>query len=386
MHQYPHTYPPPGRMIHVFVGTKAQLIKMAPLMHELERRNVPYRFINAGQHAATIATLLAQFDLRPPDVTLFSSAGNISSLREGFAWLFRLLWQALIHPAQTRQMVFGGYGGLCFIHGDTATTLISLIMARRAGLSVAHVESGLRSFNIFSPFPEELIRLIAMRFSDLLFAPNEWAYQNLQKMKIRGKAVLAGGNTIIDALAYAQKKASQEGLSFALPGHRYAVMSIHRFETIRVRRRLNRVVQLACSVAERLPLKFILHKPTAHYLQKFGLLRALRDTPRIELLDLQPYLLFVQMLKSAEFVITDGGSIQEETAVLGTPCLILRTRTERRDGLGRNALLAGTNEEVIESFLENFAAYRFPPLYTRREGAATPSASIVTEALRWLDR
>jgi len=369
--------PSAGPLLHFFIGTKAQLIKMAPIMQELDRRGVAYRFINAGQHAATLSVLIEQFGLRPPDVSLRSGTDNISRLSQGIAWLGGLLWQAMVRPGRVRAEVFGGRGGLVLIHGDTATTLISAIMAKRAGLDVAHVEAGLRSYNVLDPFPEELIRLVAMRLADLLFAPDEWAMGNLRRMRVRGAVEWSGGNTIADTLAFAQSLPEVE------TGSGHAVMSIHRFETIQSRGRLARVIALARRIGAERPVRFVTHGPTLNYLKRHNLLAELESAPGVEMLPLQDYLTFVAMIRRAAFIVIDGGSIQEESAILGVPCLVLRNRTERRDGLGQNALLAGSDEAKITGFLADFERYRCQPAV--RGGGEGPAARIADLSLRWLD-
>lgn len=368
--------------IHLFVGTKAQLIKMAPIMQELDRRGITYRFINAGQHAASISPLIEQFALRKPDITLHHSEENIANLRQGLAWIGKLVWQTIVGPEEIHRTVFGGCGGVVLIHGDTATTLISLLMAKRARLKVAHIEAGLRSFNIFDPFPEEMIRLIAMRYADLLFAPDEWAANNLRAMRVRGKISITHGNTMEDAVAYAL---SADPTTNSVNGKSpFAVMSIHRFETIRSRRRLQQIISLAAAIAEHKTVKFIVHSSTLAYLKRFNLLCRLESISGIQLLPLQPYVEFVKMLRGAAFIVTDGGSIQEESYVLGIPCLILREHTERHEGLGENAVLTGFDESRTSSFLEQFETLRRMPI-TFEPGQQRPSGQIVDDILRWLE-
>ncbi len=366
--------------IHFFIGTKAQLIKMAPIMLEMRSRGIPFRLINAGQHAGSIPPLLEAFRLPRPDVALHSGQENISTPGQALVWLAGLLWSIVAEPRRIRETVFGNQKGVCLIHGDTVTTLVSLLMAKQAGLSVAHIEAGYRSFNLLDPFPEELIRIIAMRFSNLLFAPTEITLENLAAMRIGGTVIYLGANTIEDAVAYAHRM--NEDSSFAPTGEAYAVMSIHRFETVRSRKRLTQIVRWARQIGERLPLKFVMHSPTLHYLRRFKLLSQLEDDDRIELLPLQPYLSFVALLDHAEFIVTDGGSIQEEAYVLGAPCLILRARTEHEEGVGENAVLGGFDQERIRAFLDHYDAYRRQP--KRSPQAASPSARLVDTLLEWM--
>jgi UDP-N-acetylglucosamine 2-epimerase len=334
-------------MIHVFVGTKAQFIKMAPIMQELDRRGVVYNFIDAGQHAGITGDLIGQFGLRQPDIFLREGRGNIDTLFQAFTWVLSSLWRITLNRNQVYEQVFGGDGGVCLIHGDTLTTLLSLLYAKRCGLRVAHVEAGLRSYHLLNPFPEEIIRLFAMRYSDILFAPSDWALENLYKMGYRHKAVNAGGNTIIDTIRYARKHIDSGQCSSAP----YVVATTHRVETIYSRSRMEMLVALLERIAgERLVL-FVLHGPTRLQLSRFGLYTRIMQNPSIKVLSLQPYLEFVNLLAGADFVVTDGGSIQEETYFLGVPCLIMRSKTERLEGLGDNAYLANFDKERIGEFL-----------------------------------
>jgi len=106
-------------------------------------------------------------------------------------WSAQNLFQPLFSPKQSFKIIFKHQEGICLIHGDTLSTLISLIYAKRCGLQVAHIESGLRSYHLFDPFPEEIVRLVAMRFSDILYASSEWAFKNLCKMGYQNKTMLS---------------------------------------------------------------------------------------------------------------------------------------------------------------------------------------------------
>jgi UDP-N-acetylglucosamine 2-epimerase (non-hydrolysing) len=159
-------------------------------------------------------------------------------------------------------------------------------------------------------------------------------------------------------------------------------MSIHRFETIQSRARLAKVVALARRIGAERPVKFVTHGPTLNYLTRHNLLADLESAPGVEMLPLQDYLTFAAMLSRAAFLVIDGGSIQEESAILGTPCLVLRNRTERQDGIGANALLAGSDDAKIDAFLRNFDHYRRDPA---AKTAESPSARIADLSLKWLE-
>lgn len=340
-------------MIHIMIGTKAQFIKMAPIMQELDRRGVRFNFIDTGQHAGITGDLLEPFGLRGPDVRLREESTSITRLSEALRWTAEGIVRSALRPGDIRRNVFRGEGGICLIHGDTLTTLLSLLFARRCGIEVAHVEAGLRSFNLLDPFPEEIIRLITMRKSHILFAPSEWACENLKKMGYGGKTVHAGGNTIIDTLRFAGSLNGGER-----PPGPYVVVTIHRVETLYSRSRLTAVVNLLERIGRERKVLFVLHEPTQKKLSSLGLYEKLKAMPSVELMPLQPYLTFVNLLAGADFIVTDGGSIQEESYYLDIPCLVMRTRTERPEGIGENACLAGFDGERIDRFLNTFPTLR----------------------------
>jgi len=340
-------------MIHIMIGTKAQFIKMAPIMQELDRRAIRFNFIDTGQHAGITGDLLEQFRLRGPDIRLRAETTSITRLSEALSWAARSVGRSALKPGDIRRNIFRNEKGICLIHGDTLTTLLSLLFARRCGIKVAHVEAGLRSFNLLDPFPEEIIRLIAMQYSDILFAPSVWAFENLKKMSYEKKTVHAGGNTIIDTLRFAM---SQNGGK--RPSEPYVVVTIHRVETLYSKSRLKAVVGLLERIGRERKILFVLHEPTQKKLSSLGLYAKLENMSSVELMPLQPYLTFVNLLAGADFIVTDGGSIQEESYYLNIPCLIMRTRTERPEGMGENARLAGFDGDKIDHFFASLSALR----------------------------
>lgn len=367
----------PIQMIHIFVGTKAQLIKMAPIMHELDRRDVAYNFIDAGQHAATTKDLIVQFKLRHADVSLRQKRTNITTIPQAIRWALQTLGRLTFRKNEVWKQVFRGEPGICLIHGDTLTTLISLLYAKRCGLQVAHVEAGLRSYHLLDPFPEEMIRLIAMRYSDLLFAPSDWAMSNLQSMGYADKAVTAGGNTVVDAVNYAQRHVN----GHSRPSENYVVVTIHRLETIYSRSRMQMVANLLGRIAKERKIVFVLHEPTRRQLMHFDLYDILSKNANIKILPLQPYLTFIKLLSEADFIVTDGGSIQEESYFLNVPCLIMRSKTERIEGLGKNAFLGDFNQRSFDQFFDALSALRS----SQDVEDVYPSSVIVDHVVGWAD-
>jgi UDP-N-acetylglucosamine 2-epimerase (non-hydrolysing) len=359
-------------LIHFFIGTKAQLIKTAPVMLELDRRGIAYRYIDSGQHGSFSSTLRGDFGLREPDYFLNQASGDVATMARGVNWLWTTFRRFAFRPQRTLETVFGGERGACVIHGDTASTLIGAWLARTAGLSVVHLEAGLRSYNWFNPFPEELIRIWCMHRASLLFAPTEQAMQNLARMRVRGECVYTHGNTVHDALRIQQCSGRT---SDRAPGS-YVLAACHRFETIRSRRRLAAVVSSVNQAAETAPVLFVMHRPTEHALRRFGLMDTFH--PAVELLPTQEYFSFVALMRDARFVMADGGSIQEECAALGLPLLILRSHSEREDGLGETAFFAGFDRNRVAEFLNSVDSRRRPGLL---DSGVSPSVLIAEKLL-----
>jgi UDP-N-acetylglucosamine 2-epimerase len=340
-------------MYHFIIGTKAQLIKMAPVMKEMMRREVPFHFIDSGQHAKTTEGLRRIFKLPAPDVSLRQSGEDITRIGSALLFYIKLLFMALLRRSYVREFIFKNDTGICLIHGDTLTTLIGLHLAKSAGLKTAHIESGLRSRRLFDPFPEEIIRIWCMRHADILFTPSEEAEKNLSDMKVSGKIVCIPGNTVIDAVRLVNKQQQESDTDSP-----YAIATCHRFETISKYKRLSQVVDMLNKLSERMLVKFVVHQPTKNALISSKLIESLSSN--IQLLDLVEYDAFIGLLLHSRCVITDGGSIQEECAYLNKPCLIIRKATERTDGIGSNAILWGFDNRALAQFFniverENFA-------------------------------
>ncbi len=352
-------------MIHFIVGTKAQFIKMAPVMIEMRNRNIPFRYIDSGQHAELTRSLRKVFGLKEPDINLYNTNKDIVSITGAVSWSLKLIWSKWFRQKWLREHVFCG-GGICLIHGDTLSTLLGMKMARTAGLKIGHVEAGLRSYCMWHPFPEELIRIYCMKRCDILFAPSEEAQNNLKAMNVRGCVIKVNGNTIVDALRL------MEGVpaTIKIPEGPFALATCHRLETITRRKRLEHVVYLLNRVSQQIKVVFVTHKPTRQYLKRFSLADKLN--PGICMLGMQEYMNFTALLRSAKIVLTDGGSIQEECAYLNKPCLILRKKTERPDGLGKNAILWGFNDSTTDEFLAKADSLSAGPCDWPR-----PSAEIV---------
>ncbi len=358
-------------LIHVLLGTKAELIKVAPVLAELDRRGVAYRLVETGQHGAYLPGLRAQLGIREPDLRL-GGPSDVDGIGQAVRWMAGLAG-LLVGRRSLVKRVFGGAGGVCLVHGDTPSTLMATLMARRAGLAVAHLESGLRSGSFRDPFPEELIRVVVMRRADVAFAPDDAAAANLASMGVRGRVVRISGNTGQEALA--------DVVADVEPGSGPVVATLHRVENLhrpaRLRSFLSLLGRLAADGREVL---FVVHPPTGRVLAGRGG-RADVEASGVATSDLLPFADFVAHLAAAPFVVTDGGSIQEECALLGVPCLLWRDRTERRDGVGANVVVGCYDDAVVDRFLADPETHRRPA----HLGDARPSDEVADVLVGMLD-
>ena len=338
----------------VIIGTRAQMVKMAPVMRGLQDAGLDYWFLHTGQHCETFNDLRRDFGVKPPDAEAVASADDAKTLLRFGGWSL----YAAAALALSRRRILPLTGGLVLVHGDTASTVWGALLGRLTGNRVVHVESGLRSFRLLHPFPEELFRLITFRLAQVYACPDAWAMQNLKAY--RGERLDLGGNTLYDALLRALQAEVEPAPP--PPEGRFGVVSIHRFETLYRRGRLGAVVDGVLAAARHCPMLVIAHPPLVQRLRGTGLLTALNDAAEVRLVPRMSYFPFITLLRRSAFVVTDGGSNQEELAYLGKPTLVLRDATERQEGLGANAMLAPVAAASIRDFVGAADGCRRPPL------------------------
>ena len=234
-------------------------------------------------------------------------------------------------------------------HGDTMTTAAVAIASSKLfnpfkKYKNVHLEAGLRSGSLKEPFPEEISRKIADRFSDILLAVSDRSENNLKKERLSGK-IIKVGNTVVDSVEIAYALALKKKI-VPLSNKKFALISIHRHENIKSKERLTKIVEILSHVKT---LSFFsLHDNTKKKLLDFGLYEELEKNPNIKIIEPLDYTEYAFQMKHCDFLITDGGSIQEESLVFRKPCVILRKFTERQEGIdtGINFL---TKLDVAES-------------------------------------
>lgn len=334
-------------MLHFVIGTKAQFIKMSPLMWLLKQRAIPYHLLDLSQHAALTATTLKDFDLSPPTTRYLSEQTLIHTYRQAFTWAAGLGIEVLGSPRRVLDRWFLGQPGIALVHGDTASTLLGSLLAWRAKLPIALVEAGLTSGRILDPFPEELIRKLVQRMATYCFCPGPLETAHLRQSGRACQIHDTGYNTGEDALKLALQMPVREPVD-----GEYAVATLHRLETLSSSTRLARAINHIRAMAGTLGhVRFYMHPPTRNALEREGLMETLTSSPVISVHALLPYVDFAHVLAGARCIITDGGSIQEEAASLRKRCVILRNVTERNAGIGINARLTEWDPHSDVSFL-----------------------------------
>jgi UDP-N-acetylglucosamine 2-epimerase (non-hydrolysing) len=357
-------------VILVVFGTTGELIKLAPVLLRLEERRSPYLLATTGQQVQQIPGFLEQFGLRQPDLWLARGAGGrdlrVNSDIPG--WFARVTRSWLRERRRVRRRLREGRP-LVLVHGDTMTTVLGSMMGRSLRATVAHIEGGLRSYDLRHPFPEELNRKLATALSRIHYAPGPWAASNLRG----GEVVDTGSNTIRDSL----ELVSDDEPPVRVPDGPFGIVSLHRFELLNNRRLLTETIELLADAARRTPLLFVDHPVTIAALERFDLDRHFDATtfmrvPRLLFFD------FVRVERRSAFVVTDSGGSQEESYYLDLPCLVHRVKTERREGLGENAVLSGMSSDVLRDFLGEPRRFR----RTTALPTASPSDVIVGDLER----
>ncbi len=315
-------------MIVIALGTRAELIKMAPVMRELAVRKTEYYYVHSGQH--DVRDLCASLGVRKPDLSLEipgTTRGRFGGTLEALYWSVRTILR-LRNVFTDKKHV--GNVKLVLVHGDTMTTATAALAARSILFNrpkVGHVEAGLRSGDLSEPFPEEISRRIADACSDLFFAPTKKAADNLKSEGIGKSKIFVTGNTNIDVLKQNLPLAKKSKL--ALPKPPYILAQLHRQENIKSKERLEAFIGLL----EKIPARvlFIFLENTRAKAKKYGLEKRILSAPNITTTDNMPYHEFLRAFSNASLIITDGGGQTEEACALKIPAIIFRQASERQE-------------------------------------------------------
>ena len=330
-------------------GARPNLMKIAALYRATTGTQAFERFlVHTGQHYDDRLSrlLFEELGLPKPDVDLgVGSASHAVQTAE----IMRRFEPVLLRQAPD----------LVAVVGDTNSTMACALVAAKLRVPLAHVEAGLRSFD--RRMPEELNRIVTDALSDLLFVSEPSGLENLRREGVPDRHVHFVGNTMIDTLLEHRERADASDVldRLGLKPRTYAVLTLHRPSNVDDAGALTRIASALGRVAEQLPVVFPVHPRTRRSLAAAGLWDTLEEQPGFALTEPMLYLDFLKLIGEARLVLTDSGGIQEETTVLGVPCLTLRENTERpvtlECGLNR---LVGTAPERIEQGVRDALAGR----------------------------
>ena len=327
--------------ILVLVGTRPEVIKMAPVIMALRRDDAfDCRLISTGQHREMLAQALAVFDLEPDaDLAVMRANQTLSGLTarilEGITGVYRR------HRPDA-----------VLVQGDTTTVLAGSLAAFYEHVPVGHVEAGLRTHNFDAPWPEEMNRCLTDRIATWCFAPTDLSRQNLLDEGVGPERVFVTGNTVIDALLWVREKVQRQtptlpdGLADFVDAHRTILVTAHRRESFgegfeRMCHAMLRIVETFDDAALVYPVHL---NPNV----REPVMRILGAHERIRLIEPLSYEPFIWLMDRCVLALTDSGGVQEEAPSLGKPVLVMRETTERPEGIDAGtARLVGTDTEMI---------------------------------------
>ena len=326
----------------IIFGTRPEAIKMSPLIKEFKKftKNFVTKVCVTAQHREMLDQVLDFFEIIPDyDLNLMKPGQNLYNLT---ATIINSL-KPILEEFKPDYV---------YVHGDTTTTMAASIAAFYSGAKVCHVEAGLRTFNKFSPFPEEINRQVTARIADYHFAPTLNSKENLLKENIKESKILITGNTVIDALLQSVKVVNDKpsklvlGLDELINNRELILVTGHRRENHGVG--FIKICNALKTIANKNDNKIIIYPVHLNPNVQEPVNRILKDVKNIFLIDPLAYQDFIWLMNKAKLIITDSGGVQEEAPSLGKPVLVLRDTTERPEAVkAGTVLLVGTNEELI---------------------------------------
>lgn len=360
-----------------FTGTAAELIKIYPLIIHAERNKLPWYLVSSGQSATNLWKQYEDFQLpKEKCITLIETKGDLSNSSQALKWFSRsACLSAKFVRARLKEKLHTDISENDYwvVHGDTLTTLAGALLGRRLKLKIVHVEAGMRSHNVLSPFPEEINRRIVSRLALYHMVPDANAAQNLKTEGINSNITITNGNTVLDALNETLRSVKAP----ELPQKPYTVANFHRFENLASSLRWKIQIETLIKNAKKMKTIFVLQPNARHKLNADPETQKRLSEAGVEVIDRLPFSKFMHIMHNAEYVITDGGSNQQECYYLGKPCLLLRDKTESIEGMGSTCVLSEFKTEKIDEFLRDPMQYKRDPIKPERR-----PTDIIFEALK----
>lgn len=351
------------KVLHI-VGARPNFMKVAPIHRAIsERGALSQTLVHTGQHYDVKMSDVFFTDLGMPAPDIHLGIGSGSHAEQTARVMLEL------EKVFTREKP-----DLVSVVGDVNSTLAAALVAVKMGIPISHVEAGLRSFD--NSMPEEINRILTDRIAELLLTPSADADANLIREGLEANRIRMVGNVMIDSLISAREKALKLSTLEDMDLHprAYAVCTLHRASNVDDAKVLGGLLSALGHVASRMPVVFPVHPRTRKRIAESGLGASLERTPGLRLVDPMGYLEFLALTSQARLVFTDSGGLQEETTVLGIPCLTVRENTERpiTVDLGTN-LVVGTEpariQQAADRILDGYEKKgRVPPLWDGHTG------------------
>jgi len=301
--------------IAIILGTRPEIIKVSPIIKELEKRKLDYFVIHTNQHFSDNMDKIFFDELRLPQPKYNL---NINSCSHS-----EMVGKMLI---EMEKILLNEKPDVVFVQGDTNSVLAGALTSSKLGIKVGHIESGLRSFD--REMPEEINRVITDHISDYLFAPTMEAKENLLKEGIDNEKIFVVGNTIVDVV-YKNVKLCKKN------NEKYFLITLHRPSNTDIKENLNKIIRGLKIVYRKYKIKMIfpIHPRTMKKIKEYKI----KIPNFIETIEPVGYLKFLELQSNARLIFTDSGGIQEEACILGVPCITLRENTERPETIEVNS-------------------------------------------------
>ena len=350
---------------HLIAGARPNFMKIAPIInaiHSAQERgcNISYRLVHTGQHydEKMSSSFFDELNIPLPDINLCCGGGT--QAEQTAAIMIAYEKDLILNPAD-----------LVIVVGDVTSTMACAIVAKKLNTKVAHIEAGIRSFDL--TMPEEINRIVTDSITDLFFTTSETANANLRKVKIPKKNIFFVGNVMIDTLLTNTPRFKKPEIwnKACLEKRKYLILTLHRPNNVDSEQKLISLLDVITDNTRNFPIIFPVHPRTSKMFEKIGLNKRSSLFKYKNLLLIEPlgYLEFNFLVKYAKGVITDSGGITEETTVLGIPCITLRDNTERPETvtLGTNELIGSNTERIPATLNKLFEGKwkkgKIPPLW-----------------------
>ena len=342
------------KTLYFFIGTEAELMKMFHVINEARSRNYDCRIISSGQNDIKNSPYLEKAG-GVIDVDLTEMMPEKKTAWNYLSWFIKTEKLGIKVMKEIRDKCDGKL--IMIVHGDTLSTLMGARIAQKCKIEHMHVESGLRSHNWLSPFPEEIDRYFSSKKSVINFCQKRTAAEYAAKA-FRGKAVNTEYNTGIEILFDALYEIEKKQMKSPING-KYFLTAIHRQENLMSRKFMKNTFEKIFDLSESMKCVFIYHVQTESALKKFGLWERFEECENIIKLPRQNYVSFINYVINSEFVMADGCGNQQEFFYLGQPYLIMRTAVEKKsEGLGENAFCFKGDYSKIDEFVSKYHEYK----------------------------